>query len=76
MSDAMRSPKASRRSSSLQPHGSSEAGHAIKRPLRLRIGIVGSEAAGKSCLIKRYCEKRFVQRYLPTIGIGERIVCY
>ena len=24
---------------------------------------------GKSTLIKRYCESRFVQKYIPTIGI-------
>lgn len=40
-----------------------------KRPLRLRIVLVGSEQTGKSCLIKRYCEKRFVSKYLATIGI-------
>ena len=39
------------------------------RPMRLRIVLVGSEKTGKSCLIKRYCEKRFVAKYLPTIGI-------
>ena len=40
-----------------------------QRPLRLRIVLVGDEQTGKSCLIKRYCEKRFVTKYLPTIGI-------
>ena len=66
-----RSPKAAhRRSASLQAK-TPEPSSPLKRPLRLRIGIVGAEATGKSCLIKRYCEKRFVQRYLPTIGIGE-----
>ena len=24
---------------------------------------------GKSCLIKRYCEEKFVKRYISTIGI-------
>ena len=24
---------------------------------------------GKSCLIKRYCEGRFVKRYISTIGV-------
>lgn len=23
----------------------------------------------QSCLIKRYCEKRFVTKYVPTVGI-------
>jgi len=40
-----------------------------ERPLRVRIMIVGDEGVGKSCIIKRYCEKRFVNKYLPTIGI-------
>lgn len=26
-------------------------------------------APGQSCIIKRYCEKRFVSKYLATIGI-------
>jgi DnaJ family protein C protein 27 len=30
---------------------------------------MGSEGVGKSCLIKRYCEERFVPKYLTTIGI-------
>ena len=42
---------------------------AASKPVRLRIALVGSEGVGKSCLIKRYCEKRFVPRYLPTVGI-------
>ena len=39
------------------------------RPLRVRIVIAGPEQTGKSCIIKRYCEKRFVAKYLPTVGI-------
>lgn len=39
------------------------------KPLRVRIVIAGAEAGGKSCIIKRYCEKRFVAKYLPTVGI-------
>jgi small GTP-binding protein len=30
---------------------------------------VGNSEVGKSCLIKRYCEGRFVKRYISTIGI-------
>lgn len=30
---------------------------------------MGNAEAGKSCIIKRYCEKRFVNKYLATIGI-------
>ena len=35
----------------------------------MRIVIAGPEQSGKSCIIKRYCEKRFVAKYLPTVGI-------
>jgi DnaJ family protein C protein 27 len=34
-----------------------------------KIISVGNQEAGKSCLIKRYCEGRFVKRYISTIGI-------
>lgn len=30
---------------------------------------MGPSGCGKSCLIKRYCEGRFVSRYISTIGI-------
>lgn len=30
---------------------------------------MGNSEVGKSCIIKRYCEKRFVHKYLATIGI-------
>ena len=34
-----------------------------------KIISVGNSESGKSCLIKRYCEGRFVKRYISTIGI-------
>ena len=34
-----------------------------------KIISIGNSESGKSCLIKRYCEGRFVKRYIPTIGI-------
>ncbi len=46
-----------------------EEGAAQKRPLRLRIALAGAEGSGKSCLIKRYCEKRFVPRHQATVGV-------
>lgn len=39
------------------------------KPLRIKIISMGNPGVGKSCLIKRYCEKRFVDKYLATIGI-------
>ncbi|XXQ37957.1 Ras family [Plasmodiophora brassicae] len=37
---------------------------------------MGDGAVGKSCLIKRYCEKKFVSRYITTIGVdyGVKVV--
>jgi len=58
----VRSPKSNRRSSTFLTDRTG-------KPLRVRIVIAGMEAAGKSCIIKRYCEKRFVAKYLPTVGI-------
>jgi len=37
--------------------------------LRLKIITLGNVNTGKSCLIKRYCEKRFIPKYMATIGI-------
>ena len=36
---------------------------------RIKILSLGDVDSGKSCIIKRYCEHRFVSRYMPTIGI-------
>ncbi|ESP03414.1 hypothetical protein LOTGIDRAFT_224445 [Lottia gigantea] len=36
---------------------------------RVKIISMGNAEVGKSCIIKRYCEKRFVNKYLATIGI-------
>lgn len=30
---------------------------------------IGDKEVGKSCIIKRYCEGRFVQKYITTIGV-------
>lgn len=38
-------------------------------PCRLKILSMGSGGVGKSCLIKRYCEERFVSKYIATIGV-------
>jgi len=35
----------------------------------IKILSIGDAECGKSCLIKRYCEGRFVSRYIPTIGV-------
>ena len=35
----------------------------------MKVISFGSEAVGKSCLIKRYCEEKFVSKYIATIGV-------
>jgi len=37
--------------------------------VRIKIISMGEGAVGKSCVIKRYCEEKFVQRYVCTIGV-------
>ncbi|CAM9482518.1 unnamed protein product [Ascophyllum nodosum] len=37
--------------------------------VRLKIISMGALGVGKSCLIKRFCEERFVSKYISTIGI-------
>lgn len=36
---------------------------------RLKIISMGMDQVGKSCIIKRYCEERFINKYIGTIGI-------
>ncbi|KAM4785690.1 dnaJ homolog subfamily C member 27 isoform 2-T3 [Cyanocitta cristata] len=40
-----------------------------RKALRVKVISMGDAEVGKSCIIKRYCEKRFVSKYLATIGI-------
>lgn len=35
----------------------------------LQVVSLGEACTGKSCLIKRYCEKKFVSKYISTIGV-------
>mmetsp|Transcript_1734 Transcript_1734/g.6034 ORF Transcript_1734/g.6034 Transcript_1734/m.6034 type:complete len:255 (+) Transcript_1734:262-1026(+) len=37
--------------------------------LRVKIISMGNAGVGKSCLIKRYCEEKFVPKYISTIGV-------
>lgn len=39
-------------------------------PIRIKVLTLGSIRVGKSCLVKKYCEKnRFESSYVPTIGV-------
>ena len=40
-----------------------------KPPTRVKVISIGRGGCGKSCLIKRYCEERFVSKYIATIGV-------
>ena len=42
---------------------------AILAPTRIKIISMGSGGTGKSCIIKRFCEERFVSKYIATIGV-------
>jgi DnaJ family protein C protein 27 len=41
----------------------------LRSSVRIKIISLGDPAVGKSCLIKRYCEQRFVTKYVATIGV-------
>jgi len=60
-----------------QPTTSAYAGAMSEEPIAFKILSVGNQEVGKSCLIKRYCEGRFVKRYISTIGIdyGVKKMC-
>ena len=41
----------------------------VRQAARLKVISLGEPAVGKSCLIKRYCEDKFVSKHVATIGI-------
>eukprot|EP00163_Fabomonas_tropica_P033932 TRINITY_DN919_c0_g1_i1.p1 TRINITY_DN919_c0_g1~~TRINITY_DN919_c0_g1_i1.p1 ORF type:complete len:191 (-),score=20.80 TRINITY_DN919_c0_g1_i1:90-662(-) len=41
----------------------------VSPPLHIKIISMGDAGVGKSCLIKRYCEDRFISKYISTIGV-------
>eukprot|EP00392_Amoebophrya_sp_AT5.2_P010259 g10316.t1 len=42
---------------------------AVLSTSRVKVISMGASNSGKSCLIKRFCEGRFVPRYISTIGV-------
>merc|ERR1719231_1184747 len=38
-------------------------------PMRIKVLSMGPGASGKSCIIKRFCEGKFVPKYISTIGV-------
>jgi DnaJ homolog subfamily C member 27 len=53
------------------PGGAAAVLASIPKPnmLRIKVITIGDEGVGKSCIIKRYCEERFIPKYICTIGI-------
>mmetsp|Transcript_11486 Transcript_11486/g.29016 ORF Transcript_11486/g.29016 Transcript_11486/m.29016 type:complete len:212 (+) Transcript_11486:374-1009(+) len=45
------------------------APRAREQVLKVKIISMGDARVGKSCLIKRYCEDKFIQKYIGTIGV-------
>lgn len=40
-----------------------------RQVVRIKVISMGEAGTGKSCLIKRYCEEKFVSKYISTIGV-------
>jgi len=59
--------------SSRSSKGSSKSGQlrvpVPRAPTRIKVISIGAGGCGKSCLIKRFCEERFVSKYIATIGV-------
>ena len=36
---------------------------------RIKLVTIGDSMVGKSCIVKRFCESKFYDRFKPTIGI-------
>ena len=51
------------------PSGTSITIPSVQAQARLKVISLGESGVGKSCLIKRYCEDKFVSKYVATIGI-------
>lgn len=51
------------------PAGAARGGDDGPPFVRIKIVSMGDAGVGKSCLIKRYCEEKFVTRYISTIGV-------
>eukprot|EP00927_Polykrikos_kofoidii_P046892 TRINITY_DN41000_c0_g1_i1.p1 TRINITY_DN41000_c0_g1~~TRINITY_DN41000_c0_g1_i1.p1 ORF type:complete len:400 (-),score=58.78 TRINITY_DN41000_c0_g1_i1:167-1366(-) len=65
-----RPPPAAHAGGARSPSAGAPSAHATgARAERVKVLSLGSAAVGKSCLIKRFCEGKFIQKYITTIGI-------
>jgi DnaJ family protein C protein 27 len=58
-----------RASSSRKLSLSAATGNSSGPLLRIKVISLGGAGVGKSCIIKRFCEDRFVNKYIATIGV-------
>ncbi|GAB9468826.1 hypothetical protein Gpo141_00006131 [Globisporangium polare] len=56
-------------SSSGASNTNNQLGDKVPSVLRIKIISMGDSGVGKSCVIKRFCEEKFVSKYISTIGI-------
>lgn len=52
-----------------QPASNNQIADKVPSVLRIKIISMGESGVGKSCVIKRFCEEKFVSKYISTIGI-------
>ena len=60
---------AARTAATLERAGMGMSVPPVTAAARLKIISLGESGVGKSCLIKRFCEDKFVSKRIPTIGI-------
>ena len=51
------------------PSSSSSGGGAPDKIVRIKVLTMGCAEVGKSCIVKRYCEGRFINKYIQTVGV-------
>uniref|UniRef100_K3WMN4 Uncharacterized protein n=1 Tax=Globisporangium ultimum (strain ATCC 200006 / CBS 805.95 / DAOM BR144) TaxID=431595 RepID=K3WMN4_GLOUD len=61
--------QSTRQPSSAASSSTSNQNDAPPSVLRIKIISMGESGVGKSCVIKRFCEEKFVSKYISTIGI-------
>mmetsp|Transcript_26990 Transcript_26990/g.27232 ORF Transcript_26990/g.27232 Transcript_26990/m.27232 type:complete len:199 (-) Transcript_26990:102-698(-) len=66
MSERRRSSASSKSLSQTSSAATKKAPNTVNR---IKLLSTGACHTGKSCLIKRYCEERFISKYIATIGV-------
>jgi DnaJ family protein C protein 27 len=69
MADKLRAKSVASSSTAKKVVGGAGGVPAAAPVVRIKILTLGSINTGKSCLVKRFCEERFVTKYIATIGV-------